>query len=150
MTAQQDYSAMSARELDAAVAERVMGPLHSGSTKDMTDSPEVLYMIDRATGYALMGEPFTSKFHPKGKWDHQWHRFQPSTSHDAALTAAERMREQGYIVEVSARKRGWDVSLYAMNGRCYATGHILTLADLPRAICIACLQALDAAKGAGE
>jgi hypothetical protein len=122
------------RELDALMAEHVMGWKRVHSDRDEGDDrKEVAWMLlpDRV----LKGEPYTYSS-MGGLYDRAFAKWSPSTDIAAAMEVAIKMRELDFTVEVGS----------AIGGRWYASfDDYEEAADtIPEAICRCALIALQA------
>jgi hypothetical protein len=89
---------MITRELDAQVAEKVMGGFVANPDK-MADVGEIWYWMHKKDG-VLCGMPYTFDS-MNGMWDHQWHKWEPSTDMTMAWQIVEYLRAQGWRVSLS-------------------------------------------------
>lgn len=120
-------SELSGRELDAAVAEGVMGwefisPTRSGNRQYRNADGDMI----------LVGESALIS------------TWKPSESIEAAMQVVEKMREREWFVEIANTPTGWFVNfIYDVNERidCPAVAQLL-----PEAICKAALTALSEAQ----
>ena len=100
------------RELDALVAEKVMGG-YVANPDAMADTGDVWYWLHPKDG-VLCGMPY--KVGTMKRWDHQWHRWKPSTDIAAAWQVVDRLlemhgedghfRKECFIMNVAEDGRG--------------------------------------------
>lgn len=129
-----DPRSLSDREIAALVAERVMRwsvvrvpTIEGGLDEWWSEQTYPLFAIHPEGGQWLM----ESLYNIESK------AFQPSTEIACAFQVVEKMREQGWRVEMDSDEEGWGVSiLKGVNKEGYADAE-----SLPRAICLASLKA---------
>lgn len=134
-----DYEAMADRELDALVAERVVGWSEMFCGRCHEPAAMVRYgglfcseeCAERASDFALDEAQRAWK---RGRCNY-------STDPAAAFTVLEAMRARGYFVGVSGSEERWNASIHHPT-RIGAT--VWHDDSMPRAVAIAALRALDA------
>ena len=115
-TETQDYETLTDRELDALVAERVMG----------------FHPCTRGEQYGWDGDRH---------YNHdEFRALHYSTDPGAAFTVLEAMRAQGYFVGVSGSEERWNASIHHK----HPGATVWHDKSMPRAVCVAALRALDA------
>ena len=129
------------RELDALVAEKVMGG-YVVNPDAMANVGEIWYWLHPKDG-VLCGMPY--KVGKMKKWDHQWHRWKPSTDIAAAWQVVEHMRANvpDYrALRMESVPLGYTVAFYSHKNRLDRIGAFVAAETAPCAICLAALKAV--------
>lgn len=124
------------RELDALIAEKVMGGFVSDPDA-LSDTSEVWYWVHTKSG-VLRGEPYQLKVKPV--WDHQWHQWKPSSDIEAAWQVIEKMEDHGWMARIGRDIGEWNCRFVRPED---TAGYVYDSSDTaPHAICLASLKAL--------
>lgn len=132
------------RELDALVAEKVMGG-YVDNPDAMADKGEIWYWLHPKDG-VLCGMPY--KVGVMKRWDHQWHKWKPSTDIAAAWQVVERFKRPLWVVTIYQAMDG----VVAVSIRKWENETVLgeegplgdaTSKSAPHAICLAALRAIS-------
>lgn len=93
----------SGRELDALVAEKVMGGFVPGDPEEWSVREDVWFWLHPRSG-VLIGEPYwANKTHPEDEkmFSHGWRKFEPSTNIADAWLVVMAMENMGIWFELS-------------------------------------------------
>jgi hypothetical protein len=132
------------RELDALVAEKVMGGFVDDPDAG-AGTGEVWFWVHPQDG-VLRGEPYlmSEDDDPEPYWSHSWHRWKPSTNIAAAWQVVDMLYKRGFGVGV-VMQHGWDTACECIVFKTSIVDDdtIHASADTaPHAICLAALAAL--------
>lgn len=128
-------------ELNALVAENVMGFLETKEPDNFTNHEQMLFWHDEPTGRCLIGEPWRTDSHPDSVWTHQWRKYLPSTDIVAAWPVVEKMKsaDKHLIITADNRTGKWRVDRFVIGNE----HHIYKFAPTaPLAICLCALASV--------
>ena len=128
----------SGRELDALVAEKVMGG-YVVNPDAMANVGEIWYWLHPKDG-VLCGMPY--KVGKMKQWDHQWHRWKPSIDISAAWQVVEKMRADGWIYEITEHLNDPAIQCAMFANRSGGDEQWSAANTAPLAICLAALKAV--------
>jgi hypothetical protein len=150
----------SGRELDAEVAERVMGWVWMKRVRQNNAWLFPPNSRDVNTGEeGLFGEPIITRNHTVGPFEeydglarkNESHVPRYSESIEAAVQAVEKMRERGYGWTICTHKDGWFVRCFELPDEGLEWRHSTVVKPtLTEAVCLSALAALEESKIAKE
>ena len=130
------------RELDALVAEKVMGWIPSWGNWWMAGYGEMNCSLDKATEWSFEAEKGV-EYRGKKYQSIPLHRWCPSTDISAAWEIVEKMREVGYFIRLADQDEFIRARFYNPNFLPDEKSLWIVAETVPEAICKAALLAME-------